>query len=80
MQLAYKLLPVKAGQDEKQAIPNLRRRSRIYLRRPPSQVVRRTVSPKNTVFVRRTTCNAGRYSKLRKTTIVGHECLTHTGK
>jgi hypothetical protein len=29
MQLAYKLLPVRAGQDGKQAIPNLRRRSRI---------------------------------------------------
>jgi hypothetical protein len=29
MQLAYKLLPVRAGQDGKQAIPNLRRRSRV---------------------------------------------------
>jgi hypothetical protein len=29
MQLAYKLLPVKAGQDKKQAISNLRRRPRI---------------------------------------------------
>jgi hypothetical protein len=29
MQLAYKLLPVRAGQDKKQAIPKLRRRSRI---------------------------------------------------
>jgi hypothetical protein len=29
MQLACKLLPVRAGQDEKQAIPNLRRCARV---------------------------------------------------
>lgn len=35
MQLAYKLLPVRAGQDKKQAIANLCSR---YLRRLPSSV------------------------------------------
>ena len=30
MQLAYKLLPVKAGQDGRQAIPNLRYCCRVY--------------------------------------------------
>jgi len=66
MQLAYKLLPVKAGQDGKKAIPNRRHRSPISLKRLPSRVVRHALTPvdiKQVVFVRRRTCDAGRFSQ-----------------
>ena len=47
MQLAYELLPVMAGQDENlpTAISHLRHRSRVYLKRRQSHVVRRTPKP-----------------------------------
>lgn len=47
MQLAYELLPVWAGQDDKlpTAISNLRHRSRLNLRQRMASVVRRTLTP-----------------------------------
>ena len=66
MQLAYKLLPVKAGQDGKKAIPNRRHRSPISLRRLPSRRVRRALTPidiKQAASVRRGTCATGRFSQ-----------------
>ena len=66
MQLAYKLLPVKAGQDGKKAIPNRRHRSPISLRRLPSRGVRRALTQldiKQLAFVRRRTCDTRRFSE-----------------
>jgi len=66
MQLAYKLLPVKAGQDGKKAIPNRRHRSPISLKHLPSRIVRRALTPidiKQAASVRRRTCYTRRFSE-----------------
>jgi hypothetical protein len=80
MQLAYKLLPVKAGQDSNLpvVIANLRCRSRIYVWRPSSHVVRRASS----VMRQPQQTSSSRYScdARRGTQDGSHRRHGHTGR